>query len=107
MCSFYSSMLDASSFVSYYFEYRMLKISAYAYINTCVIQNFIRTWLSIACDFVPCFNIPYYYFIFAPFAVILSYYNMEESKDVFTLVYIIFLALHLLSMVIISKLKKT
>ncbi|CAD2110628.1 hypothetical protein YYG_02127 [Plasmodium vinckei petteri] len=60
MCSFYSSMLDASSFVSYYFEY-----------------------------------------------LILSYYNIEESKDVFTLVYIIFLVLHLLSMVIISKLKKT
>ncbi|VTZ69922.1 conserved Plasmodium protein, unknown function [Plasmodium chabaudi chabaudi] len=59
MCSFYSSMLDASSFVSYYFEY-----------------------------------------------LILSYYNIEESKDVFTLVYIIFLVLHLLSMVIISKLKK-
>ncbi|GAW81258.1 hypothetical protein, conserved [Plasmodium gonderi] len=60
MCSFYSSILDASSFASYYFEY-----------------------------------------------LILSYYNIEDSRNVFILVYIIFLVLHLSSLIVISKLKKT
>ncbi|GAB66766.1 hypothetical protein PCYB_101160 [Plasmodium cynomolgi strain B] len=60
MCSFYSSILDASSFASYYFEY-----------------------------------------------LILSYYNIDDSKNIFIFVYIIFLVLHLLSLVVISKLKKT
>ncbi|SBT36346.1 hypothetical protein, conserved [Plasmodium ovale wallikeri] len=59
MCSFYSSILDASSFASYYIEY-----------------------------------------------LILSYYNIEDSKNVYIVVYIIFLILHLSSLVIISKLKK-
>ncbi|CAA9988533.1 conserved Plasmodium protein, unknown function [Plasmodium knowlesi strain H] len=60
MCSFYSSILDASSFASYYFEY-----------------------------------------------VILSYYSIEDSRNIFILVYIIFLVLNLSSLVVISKLKKT
>ncbi|KJP85690.1 hypothetical protein AK88_04667 [Plasmodium fragile] len=60
MCSFYSSILDASSFASYYFEY-----------------------------------------------VILSYYNIDDSKSIFIFVYIILLVLHLSSLVVISKLKKT
>ncbi|ANQ08522.1 Uncharacterized protein PCOAH_00028560 [Plasmodium coatneyi] len=60
MCSFYSSILDASSFASYYFEY-----------------------------------------------LILSYYSIEDARNVFIFVYIIFLVLHLSSLVVISKLKKT
>ncbi|EUD68423.1 hypothetical protein C922_01446 [Plasmodium inui San Antonio 1] len=60
MCSFYSSILDASSFASYYFEY-----------------------------------------------LILSYYNIDDSRNIFIFVYIIFLVLHLSSLVVISKLKKT
>ncbi|SBT71583.1 conserved Plasmodium protein, unknown function [Plasmodium malariae] len=60
MCSFYSSILDASSFASHYFEY-----------------------------------------------LILSYYSIDDSKSAFIFVYIIFLILHLLSLVIISRLKKT
>ncbi|CRH00363.1 conserved Plasmodium membrane protein, unknown function [Plasmodium relictum] len=60
MCSFYSSILDFSSFASCYFEY-----------------------------------------------LIISYYNIEDSKNVCTLVFIFFLILHLLSLIVISKLKKT
>ncbi|CRG96564.1 conserved Plasmodium membrane protein, unknown function [Plasmodium gallinaceum] len=60
MCSFYSSILDFSSFASCYFEY-----------------------------------------------LIISYYNLEDSKNIRALVFISFLILHLLSLIIISKLKKT
>ncbi|SOV21504.1 conserved Plasmodium membrane protein, unknown function [Plasmodium sp. DRC-Itaito] len=59
MCSFYSSILDVSSFASYYFEY-----------------------------------------------LILSFYNIDDSKNIFVVVYLTFLVLHLLSLVVISKLKK-
>ncbi|ETW44361.1 hypothetical protein PFNF135_01308 [Plasmodium falciparum NF135/5.C10] len=59
MCSFYSSILDVSSFASYYFEY-----------------------------------------------LILSFYNIDDSKNIFIFVYLTFLILHLLSLIVISKLKK-
>ncbi|SOV74539.1 conserved Plasmodium membrane protein, unknown function [Plasmodium sp. gorilla clade G3] len=59
MCSFYSSILDVSSFASYYFEY-----------------------------------------------LILSFYNIDDSKNIFIVVYLTFLILHLLSLIVISKLKK-
>ncbi|EWC90145.1 hypothetical protein PFNF54_01272 [Plasmodium falciparum NF54] len=54
MCSFYSSILDVSSFASYYFEY-----------------------------------------------LILSFYNIDDSKNIFIFVYLTFLILHLLSLIVI------